>query len=90
MNKLMACGVLSLFPLFACMEASEDEPAPETESSVEQQSATSVCCIDYYCPDPDFETTGCRTGAGPSINEAYHACNDVCDVQCQPSGLYCQ
>lgn len=88
MKKLMACGVLSLFPLFACMQTSEDEPAPPPESTVEQLVTT--CCIDYSCPDPDFSTTGCRTGAGPTIREAYDACNAACDVQCQSSGLYCE
>jgi hypothetical protein len=90
MKKLMACGLLSLFPLFACLDTPEDVPAPDRESSVEQESSTSVCCIDYFCPDPDYMTTGCKTGAGPTIREAYLECNAACDVQCQPSGLYCQ
>ena len=86
MKNLIVFGVFALVPLFACMDASEDEPAPE--SSVEQ--AVTTCCIDYTCPDPDFSTTGCKTGAGPTIRQAYDACNAACDVQCQSSGLYCE
>jgi hypothetical protein len=89
MKKLMICGVFSLLPLFACMQASEDEPAPPPEESEVEQSI-SACCIDYTCPDPDYITTGCRTGAGPTIRQAYDECNAACPVQCQSSGLYCQ
>jgi hypothetical protein len=96
MKKLMLCGALSLIGMFACAEPLPEAPDPAPETAVEpapgDEAAGSLvgsCCIDYTCPSPDFETTGCKTGSGPSIREAYEACNAVCPVPCASSGLYC-
>ena len=73
------------------------DPSPEPEiaaepatSDGETSAVLGSCCIDYTCPSPDFSTTGCKTGSGPRIREAYDACNAACSVQCASSGLYCE
>jgi hypothetical protein len=97
MRKIILCGLLSAISLFACVESKEpaSEPAPQSEPAAEptpsdgEASLAGGCCIDYTCPSPDFITTGCKVGAGPTIREAYEECNAACPVTCASSGLYC-
>ncbi|HWO24194.1 MAG TPA: hypothetical protein VNO30_35870, partial [Kofleriaceae bacterium] len=71
-------------------EAAPGPSGDELTADVPAPSTLSICCIDYTCPSPDFTTTGCKTGAGPSIREAFDACNDFCSATCASSGLYCE
>jgi hypothetical protein len=92
MKKLLLCGLVSSIALFACVGGKEDEPDPGDEELGEVESAL-TCCIDFTCPGPepyDFTTTGCRTGAGPTIAGARDECEAGCPVMCASSGLYCQ
>ena len=70
--------------------AAEHQPASdELLREAPETSSFGACCIDYTCPSPDFDTTGCKVGAGPSIREAFETCAAYCSVSCTSSGLYC-
>jgi hypothetical protein len=95
MRKLILCSALSLIGLFAGVASSQSDPSPEATakpatSDSDTSSGVGLCCIEYTCPSPDFSTEGCKSGSGPSIREAYDACNNACNVQCASSGLYCE
>lgn len=96
MRAFLLWSALSLMGLAACVEARESAPTPaptEEPEAVEAEPEAELvgnCCIDYTCAANGYSTTGCKTGSGPSIREAFEECRDACPGGCTSSGLYCQ